>query len=393
MKNNKIKNGTKYVVKNVTKFVFKTSIKPIIEDATKNLVKGLMSSYFMMDTGIEIRPVPFFGDNDSMLEKHLYEKLDIKNYRIITTTRITVQQPSRFYYIKKYKSILEFKPCIKNNRDEYTMSFYKLYIYGTKNNIMHLYNYIQKIKEEYDSKKERVTISSRNNVKKNDIKNIIYVSKYKNDILNKVENHINYFSENTSNTNNIFRGISFLMYGKPGTGKTSIGNSILYEFKNNISNYEKIDKYSKFENFIENFTGSLMIYKIDDSLKVKNNKFELIIIDEIDLILKEENVKNPNLLSDFLNFLDNIPPYFIVVMSTNNIEKLPEALLRDGRCDFKYEICDFDENELKEYFKEINLSKEIFEDFIGKELESTNPAYLNNIYVQYCKHTKNKKIN
>lgn len=154
--------------------------------------------------------------------------------------------------------------------------------------------------------------------------------------------------------------LSVLLYGKPGTGKST--------FYKSLADYLDIKTVIQLppEYFIsgdgsENMQANQMgngRKKIQDSMYV---------IDEIDCICesrdKNENgdgVKNAHILSDLLSFLDEPPtfnfkardgkyyPISIVIATTNYYDRLDPAVKRSGRFDLKQEMVYFTTKEAEE---------------------------------------------
>ena len=152
----------------------------------------------------------------------------------------------------------------------------------------------------------------------------------------------------------------------------------------------KIDNLSQ----IRNLNDSRILNYYNSNIK----KYKLLLVDEIDLLIKNnenEKSKNESVLP-ILKFLDTIPPDHIVIMTTNNIQDLPEPLKRVGRCDFKYEITDFNKEEIDEYLSKQGILKEDIENVVKDENgnyitigDTINPAYLNEL----CRMYTQKKIN
>ena len=129
-------------------------------------------------------------------------------------------------------------------------------------------------------------------------------------------------------------------------------------------------------------------------------KYDIILIDEIDLIVKNNEGKVDNeRVKELLSMLSNsVRSNIILIMTTNNIQDLPEPLLRSGRCDFKYEITDFNDQEIDEYLSKQGILKEDIEKVVkdknGNDIvigDTINPAYLNELCRSYRRIVRNEK--
>ena len=156
----------------------------------------------------------------------------------------------------------------------------------------------------------------------------------------------------------------YLFYGPPGTGKTSLVKGMATKTQYNIYNV-KLSRFktdSNMEKLLKQIPSSSIILFEDidcmGSVAHKRQKQDgdessseetSDVEDENDVVGNNESdvaitpidkdIEKPT-LSTLLNFIDGIdsPEGIIVVMTTNHVEKLDPALLRDGRVDFKLRL-------------------------------------------------------
>jgi chaperone BCS1 len=149
---------------------------------------------------------------------------------------------------------------------------------------------------------------------------------------------------------NINHKRGYLFEGLPGTGKSSIANAIAFYLKWNLYTFNKSDVLNK---------GSLS--KAFSDIKPKS----VILLEDIDTYKINRNITNDSTeknecedTGDWLNWLDGInsPNDCIFVMTTNYVEKLDPALIRDGRIDFSMNFSYADEYQIRESFKRFHLS-------------------------------------
>lgn len=175
--------------------------------------------------------------------------------------------------------------------------------------------------------------------------------------------------------NNIPYKRNYLLYGKPGTGKTSLIFSLASELNYDI----RIIDISTFNDFL-----SLLS-------QIRNNSSNtFLIFEDIDAIsnnfdncryVNESPAVTPNIVSlaSLLNILDGFytKEGMITFFTTNHIEKLDDAFLRDGRMDYKLELNDLNNSKANEMIYEktglINAYKG----------ESINPSTLQEIILRY----------
>lgn len=181
------------------------------------------------------------------------------------------------------------------------------------------------------------------------------ISKEKSEIFTCIEKWYN--SKLLFSKHSICHKIGILLYGKPGTGKSSIIKAIATHFKCKtmfISSLEDIE---------------CAIDRIFDEKDVTSyTSFPyLIIFEDIDCIIGSRDSLDDNkkkmmdsYYSQLINLLDGItaPSNVIFIATTNYIDKLDPAFIRDGRFNLKIEMKYFDEPEVREMCKlyEVNYN-------------------------------------
>lgn len=186
------------------------------------------------------------------------------------------------------------------------------------------------------------------------------------DKINNITNCIDSFIKNEKFY--LERGIPYqlgiLLYGPPGTGKTSLIKAIASKYDKSLSIISTKD-LSYLQNSLTSMKKNsiLVIEDIDSSLSVlsreKNNKVKAVGENE-----KEEENALKDLfkgsLSDILNSLDGLISCHgrILIMTTNHIEKIDQAILRPGRVDLKIELGYINDETFKQFIK-IFFNKEI----------------------------------
>lgn len=131
--------------------------------------------------------------------------------------------------------------------------------------------------------------------------------------------------------------LGLLLYGKPGTGKTSVVQAIADMFDATIYSLS-VDKLYMVGSYIRNTIN----YKPRTP-----DTYRILLIEDIDCCMfnRDNSVKNDNESDGFgtlLNLLDGVdsPSNIIYIFTTNHVEKLDPALIRPGRIDLKVEISE-----------------------------------------------------
>ena len=220
--------------------------------------------------------------------------------------------------------------------------------------------------------------------------NTIYLQK---GLKEKLLNHLDVFKEKESWY--LEKGIPYqtgiLLYGPPGTGKTSIIKAIA-----DYLGYQMHILSSSRLGYIESAMFSLpekslvVIEDIDGCDATKKRVETDVPNDESPKLV--ENTGEPNEIkfdlslaniSDILNAIDGISQVHgrILIATTNHIEKLDKALIREGRFDLKLEIGYVDQHVLSEIFYNFYEKYEtVPNDFQIKDKIST--AYVQNLIIK-----------
>ena len=131
----------------------------------------------------------------------------------------------------------------------------------------------------------------------------------------------------------------FLLYGPPGTGKTSIAKAIATHLKWGILQIP-------IDNKLDSTNLIIGVNRLPEQY--------IVLFEDIDSYFLERSIDGNHKIcfSDILNILDgvNSPKNFIVVLTTNHVEKLDEALTRPGRIDCMINITFIKKKESKEMF-------------------------------------------
>lgn len=183
----------------------------------------------------------------------------------------------------------------------------------------------------------------------------------------KICEHIDKFIENEPfyNERQILYKTGILLYGEPGTGKSSLVKAIASKYNRNIVNINIAD------------LSRINIGLLTQAINADEQLQYIVLLEDIDTLFlnrKDESDKESRaVINTLLQFLDsnNSPNNIIFMATTNHIERLDDALLREGRFDLKVKVSPLTRSGVIEYGKSFGLSKNIMEE-IMKSIDDKN---------------------
>lgn len=144
---------------------------------------------------------------------------------------------------------------------------------------------------------------------------------------------------------------NYLFYGKPGTGKTSLIYALASYFDMDIKllNLNGLSDDSLIAAIQSVDKGSFLVIEDIDAMTDAGNE-------RVGFTNSKISTDSKLSLSALLNSLDGIstPDGLITFITTNHLEKLDKALVRDGRIDYKLEVPLLSEVEAREMYKRID---------------------------------------
>ena len=121
-----------------------------------------------------------------------------------------------------------------------------------------------------------------------------------------------------------------------------------------------------------------------------DNKPYVVLLEDIDCVIGDrksdddsQTKKNVNKLLQFLDSASS-PSNVIFIATTNHIEKLDEAIKRDGRFDIKVQITDFVRSTAEAMCRSFELKPAIIKEILDDNMVNgkINPAKLQNLILK-----------
>ena len=175
--------------------------------------------------------------------------------------------------------------------------------------------------------------------------------------------------------------LSIILYGKPGTGKSTVAKA--------IAKHLGITEITSVSNDYFSYDSERSGGRASRRNPMKETVYT---IDDIDCICKSreesDEKENTEILQSLLAFLDNPPTFFyhakngmdypisIVIATTNYYDKLDDAVKRYGRFDMKIEMNDFNRKQAEEMCRIYDLKLSDLVDNYNDDNFTISPSYL-----------------
>lgn len=199
--------------------------------------------------------------------------------------------------------------------------------------------------------------------RKRDLNTVFINSEVKKNIVNFINTFIN--NENWYRKTGLNYQTGILFYGPPGTGKTSFVKAIASHFNKHLHILSPADLYDIEKAILRLPSQSILLIEDIDTDSTTNSRGQVPLNNNNGLINQNINNSNNGLinqnnitkfsfsnLSKILNSIDGIITCHgrILIATTNHVEKLSKALLREGRFDLKIKFDYADNNVVKQFF-------------------------------------------
>lgn len=179
---------------------------------------------------------------------------------------------------------------------------------------------------------------------------------FSNDEKEMVVEHINRFNNHKAfyESRQILYKTGILLYGDPGTGKSSFVKALATKYERSIINID-----------IANLQA-IDLTSLAQSIMVDDKKNYIVLFEDIDTLFlnrtdSDIQASERAVINKLLQFLDSnsSPTNVIFIATTNHIERLDAALLREGRFDLKVEVKSLSRPEAELFGKSFDLSETV----------------------------------
>ena len=202
-------------------------------------------------------------------------------------------------------------------------------------------------------------------------------------VAEQITNHLDKFLSNEPvyKDRSLLYKTGILLYGAPGTGKSSLVTAIATYYNYDVVS---IDMAS---------FATLDVNALVESINADKEKY-VVLMEDIDAVVKSRDRKDSDkedkkIINKLLQFLDSTssPTNVIFVATTNYVDNLDEAVKRDGRFDLRVEVKELSAKRIDAMCKSFDLNQKDIEDIrdtvVNKlGLQTINQSRLQNLILK-----------